>query len=103
MKHSYDILVTWEGKTRRSKMVVHGARWLVGKREHTQTPCGKDKAHFGVVDVYPVTPWHLSPNNPLPWCEKCRSALIARSDEMPLAPSCNTGAKLEAGDAHDSQ
>lgn len=82
MKHRYDILVTWAGATRRSKMLVHAGRWLYGKGEYAELPCGRDYMSFGVVDAYPVTRWHLGPGNPLPWCERCRSALIARTDEI---------------------
>lgn len=93
MKYRYDILIAWSGSTRRSQMCAHAARYLLGKQKHTQTACGKDLGDFGVVDHYPVTRWHLAPDNPLPWCETCRSMLIGRVDEMSFPPLSNTGVK----------
>lgn len=93
MKQRYDVLATWVGKN----VKLHAARWLVGKREYTQTPCGKDVDFFSLVYAYPPSPWWIAPGNPMTWCEKCRSALIARLDEMSVAPVCNTGLKVQKG------
>lgn len=93
-KQRYDVLMTWGGATRRSKLTVHAARWLHGRREHSLTACGRAVGEFGLVDAYPVHRWHLQPGNPWPWCERCRSAIIAASDEGALAlgvPYSNTG------------
>ena len=93
MKHRYDVLATWVGKS----VQLHSARWLYGKGEYTQTPCGKDVSFFSLVYAYPPNPWWLAPDNPMTWCETCRSMLIGRLDAQASTPYSNTGLKVDAG------
>ena len=94
MKSIYVVLWTWQGRGRRGKFRAHAARRLLGRQGYTHTACGRDLSDFASVDVYHVHAWYLQPGNPLSWCERCRSELIARLDAgeiAGLAPFSNTG------------
>lgn len=91
-KQRYDIAVVYSGKTRRSSMMLHCARWLPGRGEHSQTACGKTLSDYSLVDFYVNAGWHVQSTNQHLWCETCRSAAIAA-----LPPYSNTGAKLNKG------
>ena len=89
MKQRYDVLATWVGKS----VELHSARWLVGERKHTATACGKEVSSFRLYYVYPPSPWWMASDNPMNWCEKCRSMLIGRLDGGDISPVSNTGVK----------
>ena len=90
-KQRYDVVVSWSGKTERSTPMLHCARWLPGKRTHSQTACGKSIDDMpGKVDYYVNSHWHVQPTNQHLWCQTCRSAAIANLD---TDPASNTGSK----------